>query len=130
MEVKHEILLLKLNWNGMYCKSCLQLWEGKESWLLDGRTRDQIKEFGGTLVAKSLDKRKEAALKKKEENRQKQIAAAKAAVPAAPASRAAPSAADNRAAAFSRSAPLVHRSGPRPPPMFVRMPPPPGLAKT
>ena len=42
---------------------CSQLWERKESWLLDSQTRDQIKMCGGTMVAKSLDKSKEAAAK-------------------------------------------------------------------
>ena len=34
----------------------MMLWERRESWLLDGNTRHVIKELGGTLVAKSLNK--------------------------------------------------------------------------
>ena len=34
----------------------LMLWEKREGWLLDEETRSAIKTFGGTLVAKSLDK--------------------------------------------------------------------------
>ena len=34
----------------------LLLWEKRKSWLLDDKTRCEIKKLGGTLVAKSLNK--------------------------------------------------------------------------
>ena len=32
------------------------LWEGRHSWLIDSEVKNKIKELGGTLVAKSLNK--------------------------------------------------------------------------